>query len=291
MAESGTRAARIRFRASIEERRAVLAPGAGNALTARVIDSLGFETIYVSGAGIANTALGVPDIGLLTATELATTTALIAEVTDLPLVVDMDTGFGNAINVGRTVRSLEKAGAAAVQLEDQVFPKRCGHFSGKDVVPLDEMLSKIRAAVDARDDANLVVIARTDARAVEGLDRALDRARAFREAGADMTFVEAPVDAGEMERIGALEFPQVVNVVIGGLTPALRQAELRGMGFSLVLYANAALQASLMAMQNVLGHLKSEGDLLAVRHLMAGFAERQAIVRKDHFDAMEERYR
>ena len=161
-------------------------PGAANALFARVIEDLGFEAVYVTGAGIANMHLGAPDIGLTTLTEIADTVAAIADAVELPLLVDADTGFGNALNMMRTVRVLERAGAAGIQIEDQVFPKKCGHFAGKDVIALDEMVQKVKAAVDARHDQDLQIIARTDARAVAGLDRAIERAQALIEAGADV---------------------------------------------------------------------------------------------------------
>ena len=181
-----------RLRKLLGERKAVLLPGAANALTARVIEDIGFKAIYVTGAGVTNTSLGVPDIGLITLTELASHVSAMRDAVALPLIVDADTGFGNAINVGRTIQVLERSGANAIQLEDQEFPKRCGHFSGKSVIPRAEMVQKIRAAVDARIDPDLVIVARTDAIAVNGFEDAMERAAAYIEAGADMTFVEAP---------------------------------------------------------------------------------------------------
>lgn len=280
------------FRARMERREALILPGAGNALTARVIADQGFDAIYVTGAGIANTYLGAPDIGLVTLTELVGTVSAISEITDLPLVVDIDTGFGNAINTQRTVRLIERAGATAIQMEDQVFPKKCGHFAGKSVIPLDEAVSKIKAAVDAREDPNMLVIARTDARAIDGLEAALDRADAFIEAGADMTFVEAPISLEEMRAITArLSVPQVANMVVGGKTPLTSQADLAALGFSMVLYANAPLQAAMRAMSEVLHVLKSDGDIGAVIDRLADFEERQRLVDKDTYDAAEARYR
>jgi 2-methylisocitrate lyase-like PEP mutase family enzyme len=274
----------------MQERRAVLAPGAANALTARVIEDLEFETIYVTGAGVANTYLGMPDLGLLTVTELADTVVRISDVCRLPLIVDIDTGFGNALNAGRVVRTMERAGAAMLQMEDQVFPKKCGHFEGKGVIPAGEMISKIKAAVDARHDQNLQIIARTDARAIEGFERTIERAKRYAEAGADIVFVEAPLDRDEMSKIARLAPPQVANLVVGGKTPLLTQTELQDMGFALVLYANAALQASLHAIQVVLGSLKQQGSLAGVENMLASFKERQRIVAKDEFDALEARY-
>ncbi len=282
---------RLAFRRTCEARRALIMPGAGNALTARIIDDAGFGATYVTGAGIANTYLGAPDLGLVTLTELAATTAAIAEITDNPLVVDIDTGFGNALNTCRTIRVIERAGAAAVQIEDQVFPKKCGHFEGKAVIPLEEAVSKIHAAVDAREDANMLVIARTDARSVEGFEAALDRAEAFIEAGADLTFVEAPRDAEELRAIPArLSVPQVANMVVGGKTPLTSQADLEKMGYAVVLYANTPLQAAMRAMSDVLAALYRDGDVGGVIDRLAGFEERQRIVAKAGYDALDARY-
>jgi 2-methylisocitrate lyase-like PEP mutase family enzyme len=282
---------RRRLRAAVEERRALLVPGAANALTARVIEDAGFDALYVTGAGVANTLLGVPDIGLVTLTELVQTVEAIGEISSLPMVVDIDTGFGNAINTRRTVRLLERAGACGLQIEDQVFPKKCGHFDGKGVIPVAEMVSKVKAAVDARDDGNLLIMARTDARAIEGLDAAIERAERYIEAGADLTFVEAPTSVDEMKAITArLKVPQIANMVVGGRTPLLPQAELAEIGFALVLYANTPLQAAMRAMSEVLGALRRDGGLDAVRDRLADFGERQRLVDKGSYDALEKLY-
>jgi len=276
---------------AIYQRRALLVPGAANALTARLVEQLGFEAIYLTGAGLANTELGVPDIGLVTLTELARATSAIAGTTSLPVVVDADTGFGNAINVAHTVRILEGAGAAAIQIEDQSFPKRCGHFSGKELIRAEEMAGKVRAAVDARRSRDCLIVARTDARAVEGFDAAISRAERYAEAGADVTFVEAPESAAELAEIPRrLAVPQVANMVIGGKTPLVTRDELAAMGYGLVLYANAALQASILAMQEVLGVLHRDGALTAVSNRLTSFAERQRLVGKPEWDAFERRF-
>lgn len=276
----------------LARREAASVPGAANALFARVIEDLGYEAVYVTGAGVANMHLGAPDIGLTTVTEVAGAVAAIADAVTLPIIVDADTGFGNAVNMVRTVRLLERAGAAGIQIEDQVFPKKCGHFTGKDVIPAGEMVQKVKAAVDARRDGDLQIIARTDARAVEDLDRAIERARAYIEAGADATFVEAPVSADELARIARdLPVPQVANIVFGGRTPDPGRQALAGMGFSIVLYANAALQAALKASFDVLGALKRDGSLEAVADRLASFEERQRAVDKEAWDAREARYR
>jgi 2-methylisocitrate lyase-like PEP mutase family enzyme len=279
------------LREILSKREAVLLPGASNALTARIIEDLGFKAIYVTGAGVTNTFLGVPDIGLISMTELANHVSAMRDVVALPLVVDADTGFGNPLNVARTIRVLERSGANAIQLEDQEFPKRCGHFSGKDVIPSTDMVQKIRAAVDARIDPNLVIVARTDAIATHGFEDAMERAAAYIEAGADMTFVEAPRTKEQIVEIPKrLKAPQFINIVAGGLTPMIAFDELETMGYSMVLYANAALQASVAGMQKALKHLKAHGSLDGVTAEVASFEERQRLVGKPHFDALEKKY-
>jgi 2-methylisocitrate lyase-like PEP mutase family enzyme len=281
-----------RLKALLASRSAAILPGTPNALFARVIAAHGFPAVYVTGAGIANMSLGVPDIGLVTLTELAGHVAAITDAVEVPVLADADTGFGNALNVARTVRLLERAGAAGIQLEDQVFPKKCGHFAGKQVIAAGDMVGKIKAAVDARTDADLQIVARTDARAIDGLDAALDRAHAFVEAGADATFVEAPLDAQELQRIAReVAVPQIANMVFGGLTPPLPQAELAQLGFGGVLYANAALQAALKSVNDVMAALKRDGSLARVADRLAGFDERQQAVAKADYDALEQRYR
>ena len=276
----------------LAQKKAVTLPGAANAMFARVIEDLGFEACYVTGAGIANMHLGAPDIGLTTLTEIANAVSAISDAITLPLMVDGDTGFGNAVNMHRTIKVLERAGAAAIQIEDQVFPKKCGHFNGKEVIPCAEMVAKIKAAVDARTDADFQIIARTDARAIEGIDKAIERAHAFIEAGADATFVEAPLDFDEMARIAReLVVPQIANIVFGGKTPDPGRARLADMGFGGVLYANASLQAALRAAYQVLGSLKEHGSLDLVADQLASFEERQRVVDKPKWDAMEARYK
>lgn len=278
-----------RLKRRITEPSALVVPGVANALAALVVDRIGFEAVYVTGAGVANTSLGVPDIGLVTLTELREHVAAIRDVVDVPLIVDADTGFGNPIGVQRTVRQLERAGANALQLEDQVSPKRCGHFGGKSVVAAEEMVQKIRAAVDARADESTLIIARTDARAVEGFDAALERVLLYAEAGADMTFLEAPQSIEELLRIPSLvPVPQVANLVEGGVTPLLPADELAE--FGLVLFANAALQASVHGMDVAMRKLRATGSLPDILADLAGWEERQGLVRKPHYDELERRY-
>jgi len=280
------------LKAILNRREAAILAGAANGLFARIIEDLGFEAVYVTGAGIANMYLGAPDIGLTTLTEVANHVCAIAEAVTVPLLVDADTGFGNPVNVVRTVKVLERAGAAGIQLEDQVFPKKCGHFDGKHIVALPEMLAKIKAAADTRRDGDLQIVARTDARAILGLSAAIDRAAAMIEAGADVTFVEAPTSADELEQIArSLKAPQVANIVFGGLTPELGRQRFAELGLWCVLYANAALQAALKASYEVLMALKREGRLASVTDSLADFAVRQETVAKSKYDELEHRYR
>jgi 2-methylisocitrate lyase-like PEP mutase family enzyme len=245
----------------------------------------------VTGAGIANTFLGIPDNGLVTVSELAGHVAAIREVFAGPLMVDADTGFGNALNMRRTVQTLERAGADSIQIEDQVFPKRCGHFEGKEVIPAREMVSKITAAVDARTDPDLIIVARTDAIAVEGFDKAIERAHAFREAGADVGFVEAPTTPEQLAAIGRLPYPQLANIVIGGKTPEHSNEALKKLGFAGVIYANTALQAAVLGMQRALAHLKQNGQIGNAANLLATFSERQRLVDIASFQTMERKYK
>ena len=279
-----------RFRERLARRDALLVPGAANALAGRVIADLGFEAVYLSGAGVTNMFFGLPDLGFVGLPDLAQHTAALRDAVELPIIVDADTGFGNALNVRHTIRTLERAGASAVQIEDQVSPKRCGHFSGKEVVPVSEMVSKVKAAADARHDPDFLIVARTDARAVEGFETAIERAERYIEAGADVTFVEAPESLDEISRIPErLPVPQLVNMVVGGKTPILDLAELRAMQYALVLYANAALQGAVHGMQVALKRLKEEGRLDESAPVTS-FEERQRLVGKPLFDRLERDY-
>ena len=280
------------FRKLLVPGAAVVMPGVSNALAARVVADLGFPGAYVTGAGIANTFLGIPDNGLVTLTELAEHVAAIRGVFPGPLMVDADTGFGNAVNMVRTVKVLERAGANAIQIEDQVFPKRCGHFDGKAVIPAVEMVAKINAAVDARTDADVLIVARTDAIATDGFAAAIDRAHAYREAGADIGFVEAPKSLDEIADIPRLlAWPQIINIVLGGRTPELPNERLKQLGYAAVLYANVALQSALRGMQEALGVLRKDGRMGAAVKLAVDFAERQRLVGKGEFDLLERKYK
>ncbi|HEY6255551.1 MAG TPA: isocitrate lyase/PEP mutase family protein [Xanthobacteraceae bacterium] len=288
----GARAAVGDFRKLLAPGAALVLPGVGNALAARVVADLGFAAAYVTGAGIANTYLGIPDNGLVTLTELVDHVAAIRGVFPGPLMVDADTGFGNAVNLVRTVKLLERAGADAIQIEDQVFPKRCGHFDGKAVIPKAEMVAKIKAAVDARSDPDLLIVARTDAIATDGFAAAIERASAYREAGADIGFVEAPQSLDQIADIPRLlRWPQIINIVLGGRTPELPNEKLKELGFACVLYANVALQSALRGMQEALAVLRRDGRMGDAAKLAVDFAERQRLVGKAEYDAMERKYR
>ncbi|WP_244850864.1 oxaloacetate decarboxylase [Caballeronia sp. SL2Y3] len=282
---------RAAFRELVNARRGLLLPGAFNAMSASLIADLGFEAIYITGAGVTNMSLGLPDLAFMGLAEIAEHTNRIRDAVDLPLVVDADTGFGNALNVRHTVRTLERAGADAIQLEDQVMPKKCGHFAGKSVISTSEMLGKIRAAVDAREDENLQIIARTDACAVHGFDAAIERANQFVEAGADILFIEAIETQEQIASLTRLvAAPQLINIVIGGKTPVTGRDELQNLGFSLVLYANAALQSAVRGMQTALTALKQEGKLDEDPAVVAPFSERQRLVKKPLFDELDRKY-
>jgi len=252
----------VNLRNRLNGDKALLAPGAFDALSALLIERAGFDAIYLSGASVAYTQLGRPDIGLVSFDQVADVVARIRERVALPLIVDADTGFGNAINVGRTVKVLERMGASAIQLEDQSFPKRCGHLAGKTLVPADEMVGKLHAALDARADADTLIVARTDAVDVEGFDAAMARAQAYADAGADVLFIEAPKNLEQMKKITdtfAARIPLVANMVEGGKTPILTVDELGQIGFRLVISPGALVRALIPAAENFLASLKQHG--------------------------------
>jgi 2-methylisocitrate lyase-like PEP mutase family enzyme len=249
------------FASRLQQKKIVLAPGVYDALSASVAADAGFEAVYLSGAAIAYTLLGRPDIGLVSLTEVAQVTARIRERIDLPMIVDGDTGWGNALNVQRSVRVLEQAGASALQLEDQTFPKRCGHLTGKNVIPVGEAVGKIKAAVDARRE--MLIVARTDALAIEGFEAALDRGERYLEAGADVLFIEAMRTEEEM-RLANARFagraPLLANMVEGGSTPLLSAGELEAIGFGIVIFPGAVVRALARTLQEFYGSLKAHGN-------------------------------
>lgn len=271
----------ISLRSRFRQPGAVLAPGAFDALSALMVEQAGFEAVYLSGAAIAYTQIGRPDVGLVSATQVADVVARVRDRVGIPLIVDIDTGFGNALNTKQTVRQFERLGANALQIEDQTSPKRCGHLQGKELVPVTEMVGKVRAAVDARASSETLVIARTDALAVEGLGAALDRAQAYLEAGADVLFVEAPQSVEQMKEIcGALahRVPLLANMVEGGKTPMLSRAQLEEIGFRLVIAPGALVRAFAFMSQEFLRLLKTQGTSTPYRDRMFDFAAINALL-------------
>jgi len=269
----------------------LIMPGAGNAITARIIEATGHKILLASGAAITNNYIGAPDIGLISLSELVNHVAAMRDAVNIPILVDCDTGFGNAINVRHTVRAVERAGANAILMEDQTYPKRCGHFDNQEIIPKHEMVQKIKAAVDARTDPDMMLLARTDARGVEGMDGAIERAHAYREAGADLLFIEAPRSVEELARIPR-EVPGIhlCNMVIGGKTPLLTREELGAMGYAIVAYANAALQASMLGMQLVLQHLNDVGSITGAEDKIMMFADRQKLLDGDFYKELAAKY-
>jgi 2-methylisocitrate lyase-like PEP mutase family enzyme len=281
---------RARLKQHLAAGRPLVLPGATDAAGAMLVERAGFQACYVTGAGVANAQFGVADIGLVSQTEVVQQLSRMVAATDLPLVVDTDTGYGGVPSVIRTVQLVERAGAAGLQLEDQVMPKRCGHFDGHDLVASGEMQAKIAAAVATRNDDNLLVIARTDARSALGFDEALRRGHAYLDAGADALFVEAPQSVEELQKIG-VEFSGVqlvANVVEGGKTPALSVDELVEMGFSIVLFANFLMRAMLRAGQDALRHLAEQGETASYADRLLSWQDRQEIFRLAELTAVED---
>jgi 2-methylisocitrate lyase-like PEP mutase family enzyme len=281
-----------RFKQLLKEQDIILMPGAYDGMSARLVEETGFQAMLATGAGISNSQLGWADVGLVTMTEMAQSIARMADVTTVPILADADTGYGNAINLIRTVREFERAGVAGIQLEDQVAPKKCGHFAGKDVISKQEMVHKIKAVIDTRQNPDFVILARTDARAVNGLDDAIDRAYAYAEAGADVTFVEAPRSVEELERITRelKGIPQMANMVEGALTPILSEKELLEIGFKIMLCANTALRGAMKGVREALEELYKERSQKNNGHLICSWEERQQLVKLHEIRALEEKY-
>ncbi len=279
------------LRSALTSGRTLTMPGVFDALSARLAADAGFEAVFLSGYGMSATRLGEPDFGLLGEGEVAAAAAHVCAAVDLPVIVDADTGYGNALNVMRTVRDLVRAGAAGIFLEDQVWPKRCGHMRGKRVIPMAEQVGKLRAAIEARGDSGLVIVARTDARQAVGLEDAIARAEAYREAGADALFVEAPCSVDELREIGRrLPPPLVANMVEQGATPDLSAEELAALGFRWIVHPVAALFAATHAMQELYARLRADGDTRAVRYRQVGFAEFNRLVGLEEKYGLAERF-
>ena len=267
-----------------------MVPGAYDTLTARLVEAAGFAAVYLTGGGYSR-ASGYPDLGLLSLTENVQFIGRTVEAVAIPVIADADTGYGNAINVIRTVREYEKTGVAGFHIEDQVSPKKCGHYEGKEVIGRAEMVGKIKAAVDTRRDADMVIIARSDARAIEGLEAAIDRVNAYLEAGADVGFVEAPQTVEELRIVGKrVRGPALVNVFEGGKTPMLGATELDEMGFRLGIYPSQTHRAAIRAAQRVLAAMKRDGDTSAIEAELATFQDREDAVGTARWRALEEKY-
>ncbi len=284
----------VRLRELLARPEPLLAPGAFDGLSARLIEEAGFDCVYMTGFGAAASVLGRPDVGLLTMTEMVQHARQIAQaVVPLPVIADADTGYGNPISVIRTVQQYELAGVAAIHIEDQVAPKKCGHMAGKEVIPKAEMVNKIRAAVDARRSPDFVIIARTDARAIEGLESALDRAQAYREAGADVLFIEAPEGVEEIEKVSKTfsDVPLLYNWAEGGKTPPLSYAQIRSMGFRIIIFPIGALLTATQAIRELLKSLREEGTPTKEMDKMVPFSEFLEFIGLPEISKLEQRYK
>lgn len=278
------------LRALLTREELLTAPGVYDGLSAKIAEAAGVAVLYVSGGAIAR-SMGYPDIGLVTLTEMQRRLEEIRAVTALPLIVDADTGYGNALNVIRTVRAYARSDAAALHIEDQVEPKRCGHYEGKKVVDIAEMVQKIQAAVEACGDSGLLIIARTDARAVLGLDAAIERGNAYAEAGADMIFVEAPQSLAEIERI-ALEVkaPLMINMFWGGKTPLVPAEHLAALGYRIMIVPSDLQRAAIRAMQRAAAEIRTHGHTAAMAEDMVSFAEREELIGLAEAQALQHRF-
>jgi 2-methylisocitrate lyase-like PEP mutase family enzyme len=281
---------RQKLRAMLAKPGYTIVPGAYDTLSARLVQLAGFDAVYLTGGGYSR-ANGYPDIGLLTLTEIVQWISRTVEAVQVPVIADMDSGYGNALNVVRSVREYEKTGVAAFHLEDQISPKKCGHYEGKQVVGRSEMVGKIKAAVDTRRDADMVIIARSDARSIEGLQAAIDRVNAYLEAGADVGFVEAPQSAEELAAAARqLVKPALVNIFEGGKTPALPARELEAMGYRVGIYPSQTHRAAIAAAKKVLAVLKRDGDTAAIERELATFNDREEAVDTRRWRELESRY-
>ena len=259
----------------------LLAPGIYDALSGLIAEQAGARAVYLSGASIAYTRFGRSDVGLVSASEVHDTLAAVTDRIQIPVIVDADTGFGNALNVQRTIRNFERAGAAAIQIEDQSFPKRCGHLDGKTLISKDEMVGKIKAAIDARKETNTLIIARTDARGVEGLSEAIDRAQAYQEAGADILFIEAPHSIDEMKLIRKSfgeDIPLLANMVEGGKTPIKTANDLKSLGFNIVIFPGGAVRAATFQLQQYYAGLIENGSTLEFSDSMHNFDSLNSVI-------------
>lgn len=275
------------LREYIQSKKIIVAPGVSDGLSALLAKQAGFSVLYASGGAIARSA-GYPDIGLLSMTEVCSVISHIVDVSELPVVADADTGFGNALNTRRTVKTYERLGVAGLHLEDQTFPKRCGHLNDKSLIPMDEMCHKIHAARITLTDPDFVLIARTDAIAVEGIESAIQRAQAYQKAGADMLFVEAPETIQQIEMIAErIEGPKLINMFHGGKTPVVPVSQLQEMGYSLVIIPSDLQRAAIKAMQETLKVIARDGNSAAISEVLTSFKEREMIVETEKYLAAD----
>jgi 2-methylisocitrate lyase-like PEP mutase family enzyme len=275
----------------LSRNRLLLAPGAFDGLSARMVEEAGFEAVYLSGGAVARST-GVPDLGLMTMSEVIERASQVVSAVQIPVIADADTGYGNALNVVRTVREFERAGVAAIHIEDQVTPKRCGHLEGKEVIPLGEMENKLRAALEARSDPDFAIIGRTDSRAIHGLDDAIIRGQAFARLGVDAVFIEAAESEAELETIARSirEVPLMVNMFKGGKTPLLPASRLEKMGYRIAIFPSDTQRAAIYAMKETLAVLKRDGSTAAIDDRLTTFQERDRLVGLGEWENLEERY-
>lgn len=276
----------------LEDPKLLVAPGAYDVLSAKIIENSGFKTVYMTGYGTSASVLGQPDVGLLTMSEMVERARNLAEAVSVPVLADGDTGYGNPLNVIRTVREYERAGVSAIQLEDQAFPKRCGHMLGRRVIPKDEMVQKIKAAVDTRRDDDFVIIARTDARTNHGIEEALERGKAYEEAGADLLFIESPENVEEMKLINKTfpNTPTLANMLEGGRTPIPTINELEAMGFGIAIYCTGPLYAAAKAVRDYMNHLMKTGTTSDYYKELLTFSEFNAFIGLDQYNALSKKY-
>lgn len=280
-----------RLRQLLTRKEALLAPGAFSPMAAKLVEQAGFDAVYMPGGGTALDRLGFADLGLITMTEMLDNAAAIAQAVDIPVIADADTGFGNQLNIQRTVREYERAGVAAIHLEDQEFPKRCGHMAGKRLVPMDEAVQKLRAAVDARSDPDFMIIARCDALAVEGMEGVVQRGKAYLDAGADMLFIESLRTAEEIEQVPRLlTGDHLFNMTASGKTPVLSQQEVTALGYKLMILPNFTALAAIKAMSGVLADIKRAGSVAPVLDRCASFQEFTALGGLEEFQEVERRF-
>ena len=267
-------------------------PGVYDAIGAKIVEKVGFEAMFQTGYGTSATLFGMPDYGFIGSTETVDNARRICRAVSIPVIVDVDTGYGNALTVDKLVRELEVAGASGIFLEDQKWPKRCGHMQGKEVIPKDEYAEKLQAAIDARSNKDFIIVARTDARAIEGLDNAIERGLYYKKIGADVIFIEAPKNIQEMSKIGnAIDAPLVANMIEGGVTPISSVSKLHKMGFKIILYPLSVLFSSTYSSLQILRELKRSGSTVKLKNNMVNFDQFNEIVELSKYKKLEKQYK